>query len=224
MGAIRFYWQAIKLALRHSLDHTQYVLFVVFLGLGTASYFVPKLAKWETFVSGWQAATFTLGAIILIRLLLAPYWLYLEQAEKLKGTDQKSPPDLSQWAASLDPLNLEQAAFLWCGTSPRGSVLKSESAIHLRYEKLKRAVLQKQLHPDWNDMVRKIFEMNISITQPGGQLADDGKFVGPKTPVRVAELKRYAESIGERPEFLFGPTAATPAPPSPPSTAPETPL
>src|SRR5258706_5835421 len=93
MDAFRFYWKAIKLTVRHSLDHTQYILFVLFLALGAASYIIPKLANWQAFVSGWQAAMFVLGSIVFIRLLLAPYWLYRVKAEEIDHARSQRPTD-----------------------------------------------------------------------------------------------------------------------------------
>ncbi|MFL6689846.1 MAG: hypothetical protein ACJ8IR_06630 [Alphaproteobacteria bacterium] len=85
MELLRFYWDVVKLALRHSLDQTQYILIVILLLVGAGGYFVPKLANWETIVTGSQAALTVLGSIVAARLLLAPYWLYKEKVEALNS-------------------------------------------------------------------------------------------------------------------------------------------
>src|SRR4051812_18192657 len=85
MELLRFYLDVVKLALRHSLDQTQYILIVILLLVGAGGYFVPKLANWETIVTGSQAALTVLGSIVAARLLLAPYWLYKEKVEALNS-------------------------------------------------------------------------------------------------------------------------------------------
>jgi len=92
---IAYYCLVVRTAFRHSLDHTQTVLFVLFIGAGAATAFVkwfsPKAAAMIPDVSGWQIAAGVLGSIVLARLVLAPYWIYSEQKEKL--TVQKDAED-----------------------------------------------------------------------------------------------------------------------------------
>jgi hypothetical protein len=79
MEAIRFWWEAVKLAFRHSSSMAQEFLFVAILVAGVAGYFVPMLLGIESLMSGWQAAAMVLGTIFMVRLLLAPYWLYQQK-------------------------------------------------------------------------------------------------------------------------------------------------
>ena len=195
MGPFKFYWAAIKLAVKHSFDHAQYVLFGLFLAVGVASYFIPKMAAWETFVSGWQAATFVLGSIVLLRLLLAPYWLYKEKADAL-AVSTANAQGLAGWQG-IDPLRLDQAAWLWCGQCPESS-MGGNHKVYLQFEKLKRAVAKRQLIPDWTPIQKAYFQASL-----GGEFLEamPNSHINEATPVTRAALHRYSKSVGETPEF-----------------------
>ncbi|HEX4104937.1 MAG TPA: hypothetical protein VHX92_01775 [Rhizomicrobium sp.] len=83
----KYYSLIVRTAFRHSLDHTQTVLFILFIIAGVATALVrshaPKLAAMIPDVSGWQIAAIVLGTIVLARLILAPYWIYKEGSSKI---------------------------------------------------------------------------------------------------------------------------------------------
>jgi hypothetical protein len=55
MQDILTYWRRVfVLAMRHSLDLTQSVIFVLLIVAGVASYFVPKAAPLEAVMTGWN--------------------------------------------------------------------------------------------------------------------------------------------------------------------------
>jgi hypothetical protein len=99
---ISYYSLVVKTAFRHSIHHTQAILFVLFIVTGaavaTAKHIAPAFAAMIPNITTWQIAAITLGALIVTRLLLAPYWLYKEQAAKLRSIDheksEKSPPKI----------------------------------------------------------------------------------------------------------------------------------
>jgi hypothetical protein len=95
------YWRAVlHMAWRHSLDHTQYVLFGLLLLTGAVSWALPGVPMIVNFlglsfdVSGWQAASVTFGSIIIIRLFMAPFWLYKVQAEKADDLSFRLAPKI----------------------------------------------------------------------------------------------------------------------------------
>jgi hypothetical protein len=199
----RYWWRVLVLAFRHSLDLTQTIIFVLILLFGVASAFIPRAAALVGAMNGWKAAALILGGIVLVRLLLAPFWLDQKREKELallqsSGVDGG---DVGVWLA-LDPLLLEQIAFLWCGKTPRGSVLNAENTVRLQYEKLVRAILGEKLFPDWTEGQQLTFCLERDLPRSSDSAGFDD-LVNPKTPVRQTELKRYAEAMGERPAFLF---------------------
>jgi hypothetical protein len=86
MGPFQYYRRLLGGAWRHSPDITQAILFFAFIIFGFIAWLIPAVAPMMPDVSGWQAATGVLVAIIIARLLLAPYWLYKEQAAELAAS------------------------------------------------------------------------------------------------------------------------------------------
>jgi hypothetical protein len=74
----RFYWLVFREAFRHSLDIAQSVIFFVVILSGLVAARNPSLKPMiDRFdLGGWQIAVIVLGAIVLIRLVFAPYWLW----------------------------------------------------------------------------------------------------------------------------------------------------
>jgi hypothetical protein len=78
MEFLRFYWAVLRESFRHSLDIAQGVIFIAIIVGGVIATGNPraKMTLDQMDLSGWKAAAIIFGLIILIRLLLAPYWLY----------------------------------------------------------------------------------------------------------------------------------------------------
>jgi hypothetical protein len=47
------------------------------------------LTRWATALTGWQVATGVFGTIILIRLILAPYWIHKELHQQIEPSGRK---------------------------------------------------------------------------------------------------------------------------------------
>jgi len=95
------YWGAVaRTAWRHSLDQTQYILFGLLAFTGLIGWLLPGVPMimnslgWTFDVTGWQAATFTFGTIILIRLFLAPYWLHEAQQKDVAELQSRLTPKI----------------------------------------------------------------------------------------------------------------------------------
>ena len=78
MGLIRFYGLVLREAFRHSLDIAQAVIFVLLAFSGFIASRNPTVKPMLDAIDfgGWQIAAIVFGSIIVIRLLLAPYWLW----------------------------------------------------------------------------------------------------------------------------------------------------
>lgn len=89
MGIGKFYGRVFRTAFTHSLGITQDLLFAAFLLGGIVLYGLKRAgmiadeAPWLSEITGWQIAAVVLGAIFLVRLLVAPYWLYKEAHDRL---------------------------------------------------------------------------------------------------------------------------------------------
>ena len=73
--------------------------FLVIL-IGAVAYSIPKtqaiLAPWASAINGWQIATGVLGIIVLIRLALAPYWIFKQQSQRIDDLAHSlSIPDIA---------------------------------------------------------------------------------------------------------------------------------
>lgn len=83
-----YYMLVVRTAWHHSLSRTQDALFCAFLVVGLVAWLGQHFGYSAMIpdITGWHIAAITFGAIILSRLLLAPYWIYKGQlAEKMKG-------------------------------------------------------------------------------------------------------------------------------------------
>jgi hypothetical protein len=149
------------------------------------------------------------GLVFLIFWFLAPSRIYAKQQEEISAHKSKAcldKPSLSKWI-ELDPLQLGQIAFLWCDREPDGSVEKAVGEVNFAYEKLRRALLKKKLSPSLKGMEAAVFEIEIQGFRDTSPNSINP--ISETLPISVAELRRYAEAIGEKPLFLF-PDAAKP--------------
>lgn len=108
MGFIQFYIKVFEAAFSHSLETTHSVILLLIIALGIWSYFDPGRTLWGIKVSpdhmhAWQAVTAVLGAIIVVRLALAPYWIWTEQQE-LVGELESKRPKFELAAPGIKPL------------------------------------------------------------------------------------------------------------------------
>jgi hypothetical protein len=99
MGFVRYYWKVFRAAFSHSLSIAQSVIFALAIAIGAIAYFIPKtqaiLMPWASILNGWQVATGVLGAIVFVRLALAPYWMFIQQSGRIDDlTRHVSIPDL----------------------------------------------------------------------------------------------------------------------------------
>jgi hypothetical protein len=92
MGVIRFYWLVAREAYRHSLDIAQAVIFVALMLGGVVVAFNPSLKPMieSLDLGGWKIAALVFGSIILIRLLLAPYWLWKAAESRSQTSPERS--------------------------------------------------------------------------------------------------------------------------------------
>ena len=88
MDFVRYIRSWLQLALRHSLGKADNITIGVFIVLGFlswASRFLPDGTEYPDWLDAtmqideWHILTWVLGAIVLTRLLLAPYWLYKQK-------------------------------------------------------------------------------------------------------------------------------------------------
>lgn len=113
MGVFRFYGRALALAFTRTPGLAQDILFVVFVVAGAILYILKRLgmiadtSSWMSQVTGWQITAAVAVTIIAIRLLLAPYWLYREQAEKLR---QSKPDELQAGRPPQIEIHFEKRA------------------------------------------------------------------------------------------------------------------
>jgi hypothetical protein len=71
-----FYWRWIKTAFRHSLGPIDLWTGIITAALAVVDHFIPRLQL--VTIYGWQIPLWILAAIMAVRLILAPYWLYSE--------------------------------------------------------------------------------------------------------------------------------------------------
>ena len=75
---LTYLWLVLRRAWRQSLDTAQSILFALIIIAGLLTYFVPQI-KVMVDLGGWQVAALTAGTVLVVRLLLAPYWIWKDQ-------------------------------------------------------------------------------------------------------------------------------------------------
>lgn len=136
-----------------------------------------------------------LACLFIGAYLNAPAKLYEEansEISDLKAKTGEQTLDLSGWR-DLDPIELRQAAFLWCGKPPAGNV-ESDPEVYLQFQKLKRAIESGQLMSQLDGSMLRIHRTGFgSMSSP----------VKADTMIRHRYIRKYCESIGERPAAFF---------------------
>jgi hypothetical protein len=105
---IRYTSLVLRTAFAHSLDLTQTILFIAFIVFGLGAWVARRVAPGVVGmipdVSVWQAAAAVLGAVVLLRLLAAPYWVYQAQRkeiENLGGVSRRNEQEALEELAAL---------------------------------------------------------------------------------------------------------------------------
>jgi hypothetical protein len=87
---LRFYWAVLVAAFTHSIELAHAVIFILLIAFGVASTWFPGLRLpylgWKVtpdHLHGWQAAALVFGAIVVIRLILAPFWVWQKEHQAL---------------------------------------------------------------------------------------------------------------------------------------------
>lgn len=113
----KFYWRWLKTAVRHSLGPIDLWTGIIASILAVAAHFLPG-GEAVVFALAWQVPLWAFGLVIVVRLLLAPYWMWLDDE-----TDRPSVASgglLPDWTIkdlfyALDPKVLEEANWLAVG-------------------------------------------------------------------------------------------------------------
>jgi hypothetical protein len=77
-GLLTYISLVLRTALRHSFHSTHSILLALFIAVGLITYCVPQVQVMID-VNGWQVAGLVLASIVIVRLVLAPYWLWRDQ-------------------------------------------------------------------------------------------------------------------------------------------------
>jgi hypothetical protein len=85
MDILRFYWKVLRVALTHSLSRSHEIVFGIVIVLGLSAYVAAwfhmdvDFGAWASKAEGWNIAAVTLGSLVAVRLIAAPYWLWREE-------------------------------------------------------------------------------------------------------------------------------------------------
>jgi hypothetical protein len=103
-------------ALSHSLHAAHSIILVLIIVAGLLVYLFPAIEIVPD-LHGWEVAALVLGGIVAVRLLLAPYWIWLvdkaallsleTEVSRLKEIDYSHGLALLKVQPALDPSNLE---------------------------------------------------------------------------------------------------------------------
>lgn len=83
MRLLRYCRLVIQTAVKHSVDWAQAIVFLMTIALWATTFIEPRLA-WHVNLGAGNVLGVILGSLILMRLLFAPYWIYVDQEGKLK--------------------------------------------------------------------------------------------------------------------------------------------
>jgi|SRR6266480_787363 len=100
LGVLRYWWLVLRMALTHSLGSTQDTLFFLAIAVGVFTFAVPNVQVLD--VTGWQVALTVFSGVVILRLLLAPYWIYkadqqtIERLQNPVGPTQEALDGLAE--------------------------------------------------------------------------------------------------------------------------------
>ena len=104
----------LKTAFSELLDIAQTIIFLLIIGAGLFTYLSG--VKMAHDLGGWAVAAIVLGTIVCLRLILAPYWLWQEDRQKISALSQ-SIADLNAQGPKFD-VHIEDVAWGGQSTNP----------------------------------------------------------------------------------------------------------
>jgi hypothetical protein len=158
-----YVWLVIKTAWRHSFHATHSILLCLIIVAGLVTYFVPT-GEVMVDLHGWQIATLVLGSVVSVRLLLAPFWIWKDDQNRLGTLISKLDGEadeqnrLAEKNATIDNIAQEIGWAINNLANPKphpGSTADPQSAI---------AFFEVQLE-EWYKRVSRNLENRIAFTQ-----------------------------------------------------------
>jgi hypothetical protein len=198
MGFVTYWLKVIRVALSHTLDLTQTVLFLLVLLAGAIGYFNPSAAPWLAATSGWTFTLVVLSGVILVRLVLAPYWIDKDKDASIAALRPQTSPSFDSY--SLDPVPLVMASFLMCDEVP-DTKTGGHPRAHLMFVSLANAIRNGEVLI-FGQKNRVLAKMTYNATFGNMGIAADIPEITGKTLVSRQELCRYGQSHGLQPQFL----------------------
>lgn len=83
-----FYWRWLKTAFTRTLGLGDLATGIAMAAVGVFEHYVPKAEIMTTW--GWAIPVYASVAVVVVRLLLAPYWMWLEDQEKARAKSNLS--------------------------------------------------------------------------------------------------------------------------------------
>lgn len=108
-AVVYYYWRVLRAALTHTLHDAHAIILLLIVAVGIIGYFFPEVQFGEDFEApAWTA--FIVSLIFVVRLVLAPYWIFAEQQAKILqanaaaqlASTQASGPNTVQNALSIE--------------------------------------------------------------------------------------------------------------------------
>jgi hypothetical protein len=101
-GLAAYCWLVVRTAWRHSFRAAHSIILALIVAVGLLTYFIPQV---EVMIDlhGWQVATVVLASIILVRLVLAPYWIWRDDGRIISNLNSKLT-DKTKKQAAIDDL------------------------------------------------------------------------------------------------------------------------
>ncbi len=87
-GPVRYILLVLRRACQHSFDAASSIILALIILSGVLTYCVPQIQVMVD-LGGWRVAAWTVGAVVAVRLLSAPYWLWKEQQLENQALAQK---------------------------------------------------------------------------------------------------------------------------------------
>jgi hypothetical protein len=133
MGFFRFYMKYFKEVCRPSIDIAQAVIFILLISGGLVIYLYPPGRKIieSAELTSWKVAIYVLVAIVVTRLILAPYWIFEAQSIQLNKVNET----LSRISEDR-PFNYADIVLSVIGNNFHKSVVWTVERIELLFENL----------------------------------------------------------------------------------------